>query len=233
MPRREPPQEPDPYRKERLEIRRLLESDQKVGIEHFASLRRRIEDDIERERRSAHAILAKQLVQASPRRVNQLVKDFVEKWIDIPARLYLTENEDPEPYVKLLDEYLVKREDPIWDVLAPAVGGDETLRVIISGRISHWKAKAMELARNAVDRKSSPKGLIDGFMERARISSYDGRDGFTERLPAVGRDTLFAVRDESRWVKKETYVKIAHFIGCRPEQLHPRGILPPRRRPKH
>ncbi len=230
MPRKEPADEPNPYGVEQLQIHRLRESDPKAAIEAVAPLRKRIEDEIERERRAAHEVLADHLLDATPSQAGELVKDFVRKWIDIPARLYLFENEDAEPYIKLLGEYLLTREAPIWDVLAPAVGGDDALKMIVSGRVSHWKAKALELARTAVDKKSSPKALIDAFMEREGIRSYDGRDGFTEKYPVIGRDTLLAVKDEARWVSKATYRKLAEIIGCMPEQLHPRRLSPPRRK---
>jgi hypothetical protein len=230
--RKEPTEEPSPYRIERLQIKQLAESDPKAAIDALVSLRRRIEDDIERERRSAHAILANQLVQADPRRVRKLVKAFVENWVDIPARLYLFGDEDPNPYINALDDCLVPREAPIWEVVAPALGGDEAIQVIVSGRVSHWKAKALKLARDAVESKSSPKALIDAFMKRATVPSYDGKGGFTERWPVIGRDTLFAVRDETRWVSKTSYKKLAEIIGCIPEQLHPRDLPPPHRKRK-
>ena len=67
-------------------------------------------------------------------------------------------------------------------------------------------------------------------MALREIPSFDGRGGFTERLTALGRDTLFAVRDETRWVSSKIYEKLAEFIGCKPEQLHPRLPRPRRKR---
>lgn len=223
--------EPNPYHKELREIRTAQKSDGDAAAKLLVKLRAKIEDDIERERQTAHAALTDALVQAEPEKEFKLVKDFVGKWIDIAARLYLfryEDFEDPKPYLDLVD-YLKNREGPIWDALAPAVGGEDAVQILIAGRVSHWKAEGMKLAKSVADSKSSPKLLIESFMQRHEIPSFDGHGGFTERFTAIGRDTLFAVMAESRWVNRTTYEKLADFIGCKPEQLYPRIPHPKRK----
>lgn len=223
--------EPNPYHKELREIRAVQKSDSEAATKLVVELRAKIEDDVEQERRKAYAALADALVQAEPDPTFKLAKDFVERWIDIPARLYLFRFEDfddPKPYLDMLD-YLRKREDPIWEVLALLVGGADALQVLIAGRISYWKAEGMEMAKAVADSKSSPRLLIESFMQRHEIPSFDGRGGFTERFTAIGRDTLFAVMDETRWVSQKTYERLAGFIGCKPEQLYPRIPRPKRK----
>jgi hypothetical protein len=224
--------EPNPYHKELREIRSVQKSDSEAAVKLIVKLRAKIEDDVEQERHKAHAALAHVLVQAEPENMFELAKDFVEKWIDIPARLYLFRFEDfddPKPYLDVLD-YLKKREDPIWEVLAPLVGGADALRILIAGRGSYWTAEGMELAKTVADSKSSPQSLIESFMQRLEIPSFDDRGGFTERFTAIGRDTLFAVMYGTRWVSQKTYQKLADFIGCKPEQLYPRIPRPKRKK---
>ena len=158
------------------------------------ALRAKIEDDIEIQRRTAHATLAGALTLADPKDHVKLLTDFVEGWIDIPARLYLFRfeyEEDTKAYFEVLD-YLRKREGPIWDSLAPALGGEDAVKIVVGGRISHWKAKAIELARNVVANKSSPKKLIRLFMKKHGIIDrsedldylyeFEGVDGKSEKV---------------------------------------------------
>jgi hypothetical protein len=225
--------ESNPYHSEMAQLRQAVaKGDVPTTRELFETLWTSFQDDIEQERREAHAVLAKELLEADPPQIRNLVREFIAKWIDSAARRFLLKDiEDPEAYFKLLD-YIVKRED-VCDELAPAIGGEEALHILKAGRKSYWIDEAMKLARSNVTKKSGPKALIDSFLEKQRIPSYDGRDGFTEKYPVIGRDTLFAVRDETRWVSKTNYKKLAEIIGCIPEQLHPRELPFPQRKRKH
>jgi hypothetical protein len=88
----------------------------------------------------------------------------------------------------------------------------------------------MKLARSNVAKKESPRGLIESFMARREIQTIDGKDGFLVKFiklfpkGELSRDTLFVVRDETKWVKPKTYRQLAEFIGCKPEQLEPREL---------
>lgn len=223
--------EPNPYLKELLEILAIKNSDADTAMRLRVSLRARIEDDIERERRELHSRLPDLLVAHRDGQILKPLQGFVEKYFDIPARLYLfslADRENPHDYFEVL-EYLKKREAPIWEVLARALEPD-LVRIILDGRVSFWKAKGMSQARRVKDERFSVAYLMAEFMKKKGIPGIDGPHGLAVRFPALGRDTLMSIRDETRWVKEETYRKLADFIGCLPEQLYPRNLPRPQTR---
>jgi hypothetical protein len=60
----------------------------------------------------------------------------------------------------------------------------------------------MKLARSNVAKKSSPPGLIQAYMTKQGIPTIDGKDdGLPTKFTKTNRDTLFAIRDETWWVK--------------------------------
>jgi len=73
--------------------------------------------------------------------------------------------------------------------------------------------------------RRSPKELVDGAKHQQK-RSY-------EKFAAVigiGKDTLYAITKETRWVSDETYALVAQVCQCKPEDLHPRDIPRPERR---
>ena len=74
--------------------------------------------------------------------------------------------------------------------------------------------------------RPSPRELVDAARTRLKCSS---NDKFAAQV-GVGRDTLFAIIGETRWVKGDSYRLVAAACGCKPEDLHPRNIPIPRRR---
>jgi hypothetical protein len=245
---KKPSEDGNPYRRELADIRRFKENNPKAELEVLklvVALRKKIENDIQEERCTCAADFANALLQQSdPIKVRKLVLQDLANWIDIPARRYLfVENENPDAYIEKLRGHLRKREEPIWQVFAHMLGSENAVQIAVDGRVAHWEAQSRKLARDARDRNSSPKGIIDAFMAKEGIPSYFGRDGFTEILEfsdpsatvKVGKDTFLKVIHETERVHDRTYLKIADFIGCQPDQLHPRGIprAERKRKPKH
>jgi hypothetical protein len=73
--------------------------------------------------------------------------------------------------------------------------------------------------------RCSPKALVDAAKRQSK-RSY-------EKFAAVigiGKDTLYAITKETRWVSDETYDLVAQACKCKPEDLHPRDIPRPERR---
>lgn len=73
--------------------------------------------------------------------------------------------------------------------------------------------------------RRSPKELVDAARRKPKRSH--------EKFAAVigiGRDTLYAITKETRWVSDETYGLVAEACKCKPEDLHPRDIPRPERR---
>jgi hypothetical protein len=73
--------------------------------------------------------------------------------------------------------------------------------------------------------RTSPKEFIDAHKRR-RKCSY-------EKLAShigIGKDTLYAITLESRWVSDENYRLVSEVCGCKPEDLHPRDLPRPQRR---
>ena len=73
--------------------------------------------------------------------------------------------------------------------------------------------------------RCSPKELVDAAKRQPKRSC--------EKFAAVigiGKDTLYAITKETRWVSDETYDLVAQACKCKPEDLHPRDIPRPERR---
>jgi hypothetical protein len=70
--------------------------------------------------------------------------------------------------------------------------------------------------------RRSPKEFIDISRRRPKrsyekLASYIG----------IGKDTLYKITKETRWVSDPTYALVAEACGCKPEDLHPRDIPRP------
>jgi hypothetical protein len=76
----------------------------------------------------------------------------------------------------------------------------------------------MEAVRN-------PKDFIDASKCRLK-RSYEK---FAAHI-GIGKDTLYAITKESRWVSDANYKLVAQVCGCNPEDLHPRDVPRPERR---
>jgi phage portal protein BeeE len=73
--------------------------------------------------------------------------------------------------------------------------------------------------------RCSPKELVDAARRRERRSH--------EKLAAhigIGKDSLYAITGETRWVSDETYTLVAEVCKYSPEDLRPRDLPPPKRR---
>jgi hypothetical protein len=72
--------------------------------------------------------------------------------------------------------------------------------------------------------RRSPKELVDAAKRQPR-RSYEKFAGHI----GIGKDTLYAITQEKRWVRDESYGLVAQVCKCSPEDLHPRDIPPPKR----
>lgn len=214
--------EQNPYREDLDEIQRVKESDPDAAVRLVVTLRAKIESDIEEERRGFHATFADRLVGATPSRISKLVKEFVRQWIDIPARRYLYLSEDSTDtthYFGIL-EYLDNREGPIWDEFAKMLGGEDIVQVIVDGRKSHWRGKAIRQASRAAARKptSHEQSDSEGSQRQSTIQPTQ-----TEPAPATfqaqDKGNLALLYSEGRL---KTTVTVA--TACRFGDVGPRAI---------
>jgi hypothetical protein len=92
----------------------------------------------------------------------------------------------------------------------------------IGGQLAGTTRKTLP---DTVVSRPAPRELVDAAKRRGRRSyeTLAGRIG-------IGKDTLYAIRDETRWVSDDSYALVAQQCSCRPEDLHPRDIPPPKRR---
>jgi len=74
--------------------------------------------------------------------------------------------------------------------------------------------------------RPGPKALVDAGRRKAKKRSYEK---FAAHI-GIGKDTLYAITNETRWLSDETYILMAEACGCKPEDLHPRDIPRPERR---
>ena len=75
--------------------------------------------------------------------------------------------------------------------------------------------------------RPDPKALVDAARLRLGLRSYDK---LASRV-GIGRDTLFVVKNETRWVSDQNYALLAEACHCKPEDLHPVELpKPPSRR---
>jgi hypothetical protein len=84
---------------------------------------------------------------------------------------------------------------------------------------------AQDLKNKSSPEGSSPKELVDAAKRHPK-RSYEK---FASKI-GIGKDTLYAITKESRWVSDESYVLVAEACKCKPEDLHPRDIPKPERR---
>jgi hypothetical protein len=72
----------------------------------------------------------------------------------------------------------------------------------------------------------SPKEIVANAKRQQLKCSYEK---FASRI-GIGRDTMYAITNETRWVSDETYILVATQCNCKPEDLHPRDVPRPERR---
>ena len=70
-----------------------------------------------------------------------------------------------------------------------------------------------------------PKQFVDAAKRKAKRSYKK----FASKI-GIGKDTLYAISKETRWVSDENYIRVAQACECRPEDLYPRDIPRPERR---
>lgn len=70
----------------------------------------------------------------------------------------------------------------------------------------------------------SPKDLVDA----AKLQPRRSYEKFAAHM-GIGKDTLYAITKETRWVTDEMYRLVAKVCACKPEELHPRDIPRPKR----
>jgi hypothetical protein len=80
-------------------------------------------------------------------------------------------------------------------------------------------------ADKRLDRRS-PKEVVDAAKRQKKTRSYEK---FAAKI-GIGKDTLYAITKENRWVSDETYILVAQACDCKPHDLHPRDLPPPQRR---
>jgi len=76
-----------------------------------------------------------------------------------------------------------------------------------------------------VPSRASPKQLVDIAKRRPR-RSYEK----FAALIGIGKDTLYAITRETRWVSQESYDLVAEACQCKPGDLYPHDIPRPGRR---
>jgi hypothetical protein len=76
-------------------------------------------------------------------------------------------------------------------------------------------------------KRPSPKERVDACRRRLKIRSYEK---FAAKV-GISKDTLYAITKEARWVSDQIYELVGEFCGCKPEDLYPRDIPRPDRRP--
>lgn len=107
--------------------------------------------------------------------------------------------------------------------------GNSCLGMLASARVAELH-RAQPSAPNPIPTtephcRRSPREFIDEHRRHAKYSY--------EKLAArigLGKDTLFAITKEIRWVSDLNYSLVAQACNCRPEDLHPRDVPRPERR---
>jgi hypothetical protein len=208
--------EQNPYREDLNEIQRVNESDPDSAARLVVALRRKIERDIEEQRRDFHTTFAQRLVGATPSRMQRLLKELLAKWIDIPARLYLYRFEDfkdPQPYCEVL-EYLDKREGPIWELFPPEFGGDLAVQVIVDGRKSHWKVKAIRQAKLAAARNVATQDRPeDGISDSLSTTPSTDREPASALFRGQDKGNLDLLRTDGKLKDAVTLETACRFGG--------------------
>jgi hypothetical protein len=100
---------------------------------------------------------------------------------------------------------------------------EQSLSDAIGEAEEHWWNGCPATTSATVSRKA-PKEYFLEYRAKNPAMTYDqmvGRIG-------MARDTFFKIKEERAWVREEAYRCTAEFLGCRPEDLHPRGLKTPR-----
>jgi hypothetical protein len=71
--------------------------------------------------------------------------------------------------------------------------------------------------------RKPPKEFVDAAKRKLMLGSYER---FAARI-GIGKDTIYAITKEKRWVSDNNYSLVSEFCGCTPLDLHPRDIPPP------
>jgi hypothetical protein len=77
---------------------------------------------------------------------------------------------------------------------------------------------------NDTTERACPKQFVDAAKRKAKRS----HEKFASKI-GIGKDTLYAITKETRWVLDENYIRVAQACECRPEDLYPRDIPRPDR----
>jgi hypothetical protein len=85
-------------------------------------------------------------------------------------------------------------------------------------RASEPAAEADPSDHRVPGRRSPKKFVDDGRVKQGR--SYEK---FAAHI-GIGKDTLYAITRETRWVRDGMYELVAQACNCRPEDLHPRHV---------
>jgi hypothetical protein len=121
----------------------------------------------------------------------------------------------------------IKRDWKSWALRERAAAKQPTLqpRLLEDVALSQ-SGSAQQLPRAPLlPDRSSPKELVDTAKRKPK-RSYEK---FAAHI-GIGKDTLYAITKETRWVSDETYILVAEVCHCKPEDLHPRDIPRPERR---
>jgi hypothetical protein len=106
---------------------------------------------------------------------------------------------------------------PVPDVLRNVAGVPD---------VEQPKAISTGPVTTSANNRLTPKEQIERLKRGPPRRSY-------EKLAAklgVSKDTIYAITKESRWVSDEMYCVVASACGCKPEDLHPRDLPPPKSR---
>jgi hypothetical protein len=82
------------------------------------------------------------------------------------------------------------------------------------------------IVEGEVKERRSPRDFVFSGKLSKGIRSFER---FASRI-GIGRDTLYAITKEKRWVSDDVYAMVAKACECEPGDLHPRDLPTPDRR---
>lgn len=91
------------------------------------------------------------------------------------------------------------------------------------------RASNMDSLDEVSSQNPTPEELVDAFL-RAH-PEIPNHEALAEKI-GIGRDVLFAIKGEKRWVRSAAYEFTALLIGCKEQDLHPRSVVRRRRKGK-
>lgn len=188
----EKPFEQNPYSRELLELLRSAKSDPGEVPRLLASFNTKVTTDIELERRMLNSRIVS--LRLSPDSPNALVemKSIIEEFFDIAARrrlwgLAITPNLE-QAYIDFLNQQKQADADR-WEHVSLVIG-DDTVDMILDGRVAYWtvqaKKQASRMRHRAVPPEEESSSEPTGSFETAEQRSARRRKIIDPWLAAAG-----------------------------------------------